>query len=160
LIHPVWSATTCDFPGAGLYIGLAPRHEHLIIARMCTPRQVRLITAGNIRLGENGAACPLEYYAVRDPSVVRVIPVSLPALPNGFRHVKLAFQFEKPQLLQDAVSMGQLDGRDIWAFVLTVGLPIATEDSFYRRAIGNYPSQSFTDLYARARELGCSETDL
>jgi hypothetical protein len=160
LIHPVWSATTCDFPGAGLYIGVAPRYEHLIIARMCTPRQVRLVTAGTTRLGNNGTVCPLEYYAVRDPSVARVIPVSLPPLPNGFRHVKLTFQFEKPHLLQDAVSLGQLEGKEIWAFVLTVGLPIAQEDSFYRRAIGNFPDQSVSDLYARARELRCSELDI
>ena len=156
----MWSATTCDFPGAGLYIGLAPRYEHLIVSRMYTPRQVRLITAAHTRLGNNGTACPLEYYAVRDPSVVRVIPVSLPPLPNGFRHVKLSFQFEKPQLLQDAVTVGHHDGKEIWAFVLTVGLPMAREEAFYKRAIGDFPSQSFSDLYARARDLGCDELDV
>jgi hypothetical protein len=126
---------------------------------MYSPKQVRLITAAQTRIGTNGSVCPLEYYAVRDPSVVRVIPVTLPPLPNGFRHVKLAFQFDKPHLLQDAVSLGHPDGKEIWAFVLTVGLPIPNEEAFYRRAIGDFPYQTFSDLYSRARDLGCAGVD-
>jgi hypothetical protein len=121
---------------------------------MFSPKQVRLITAGQTKIGVNGSVCPLEYYAVRDPSAVRVIPVNLPPLPNRFRHVKLAFQFDRPHLLQDAVSMGHPDGKEIWAFVLTIGLPQAREEGFYRRAIGDHPVQSFSDLYTRAHDLG------
>lgn len=126
---------------------------------MFSPKQVRLVTAAHTRLGNSGSACPLEYYAVRDPSCVRVVPVNLPPLPNGFRHVKLMFQFDKPHLLQDAVSVAQADGKDIWAFVLTIGLPIAQEESFYDRAIGNFPNQGFSELYARARDLGCQDIE-
>jgi hypothetical protein len=138
---------------------LVPWHEYLIVARMFTPRQVRLVTSASTRLGSGGVPCPLEYFAVRDPSIVRVIPVSLPPLPNGFRHVKLSFQFDRPHLLQDAVSTGQANGREIWAFIVTVGLPMGQEDEFYRKAIGDFPEQSFGDLYARARDLGCGGID-
>lgn len=124
---------------------------------MFSPKQVRLVTAAQTRLGNSGAPCPLEYYSVRDPSVVRVVPVSIPPLPNGFRHVKLMFQFDRPNLLHDAVSLGVPDGKDIWAFVLTIGMPTAREESFYRRAIGDYQNQTFSELYARARDLGCED---
>jgi len=153
LINPVWSATTCDFPGAGVYLGLAPRHEHLIVARMLTPRQVRLFTGARAGVGRSPA--PLEYYAVRDPSVVRVIPVSQPPLPNGFRHVRLAFQFEKPQLLADAVSVprGTHPGEQTFAFLMSIGLPLAEEDGFYGRVALDSPEPDFAELYARLSRL-------
>jgi hypothetical protein len=156
LISPVWSAITCDFPGAGVYIGNAPRFEHLIICRMLSPRQVRLITGATTRLGKAGSEVPLEYFAVRDPSVVRVVPVDKPAI-NGFRHVSLVFQIDRPQLLLDAVSVHpQLNALAIppAAFLLTVGLPVSREETFYRQAVVERPVGQFSDLYARIHELG------
>jgi hypothetical protein len=162
LISPVWSAITCDFPGVGVYIGQAPRFEHLIIARMLSPRQMRLVTGARTRLGPGGGGggeVGLEYYAVRDPSVVRVVPLDKPPI-NGFRHVSLIFQLERPQLLPDAVSLhpGLTPARaPVGTFLLTVGLPSAREEEFYRQAIVESPVSNFTDLYARIHDMGCRE---
>lgn len=159
MITPIWSATRCDFPGAGLYIGLAPRQEHLLVTRVHTPKRMRAFSGASTRFGDSGAFCPLEYYAVRDPSLVRVIPVKRPPLPNGLRHVKLAFQMggipklvalvEEVRATSDAAVLDSTA-----AFVMTIGLPLADEEGFYRRAVGMDPQQDFTDLYTRIRELG------
>jgi hypothetical protein len=159
LVHPIWSATTCDFPGAGVYIGLAPRFEHLLVARLLSPKRLRAITGAHTRFGAAGARCPLEYYAVRDPSVVRVIPVDRPPLPNGFRHVKLSIKLD---LTRSPVDAAELNSREPEAhatgsFLMTIGLPLAREDAFYERAIARFPEQDFTELYARMRELGSED---
>lgn len=158
MINPVWSATTCDFPGAGVYLGLAPRFEHLIVGRMLSPRQVRLFTGASVGMGKG--ASPLEYYAVRDPSVVRVIPLHQPPLPNGFRHVKLAYQFDRPQLLADAVTLCRTNpgmppgaGEAPSAFLVTIGLPLALEEQFFAQVTARGSHQEFGDLYARIAEL-------
>lgn len=138
-----------------MYIGHAPRPEHLVALRMLSPRQMRLITGARTRLGPRGGEVALEYFAVRDPSVVRVVPVDK-APVNGFRHVSLVFQIDRPSLLDDAVSLhpGIVPAvSPPQAFLLTVGLPIAREDEFYRRAIVDRPPGSFTDLYGRIAEM-------
>jgi hypothetical protein len=158
LINPVWSATSCDFPGAGLYIGLAPRLEHLVVAKVHAPKRVRHISGASARFGSVGTACPLEYYAVRDPSLVRVIPVKRPPLPNGFRHVKLSFQMSGVPRLAETVEdirrgADAATHESTAAFVMTIGLPVAEEDSFHRKAVAADPQQDFSDLYTRIREL-------
>jgi hypothetical protein len=160
LIHPIWSATTCDFPGAGVYIGLAPRFEHMLVARLLSPKRVRVVTGAHTRFGTGGTRCPLEYYAVRDPSVVRVIPIDRPPLPNGFRHVKLSFKLDQGRALQDAaagLNIAEASAHATGSFLMSIGLSLTREDAFYERAVGRYPDQDFTDLYARMRELGCEE---
>jgi hypothetical protein len=163
LIHPIWSATTCDFPGAGVYIGLAPRIEHTLVGRILSPKRVRLFTGAHTRFGSEGARCPLDYYAVRDPSVVRVIPVDRPPLPNGFRHVKLSFKFDRTRAVEDAMralkELSQPPTHFTGAFLMSIGLPLLREEAFYDRAVAQYPDQEFTDLYTRMRELGCDDED-
>ena len=139
-----------------MYLGSAPRFEHLIILRMLSPRQVRLITGATTRLGPVGAEVPLEYYAVRDPSVVRVVPVDR-APVNSFRHVHLVFQIDRPQLLPDAVSVHPRmpgGGGPPCAFLLTVGLPLSREEQFYSRAIADPPVGPFADLFGRLHQMG------
>ena len=158
MINPVWSATTCGFLGAGVYLGLAPRFEHLIVARRLSARQVRLFTGSTVGIGRGAA--PLDYYAVRDPSVVRVSPVHQPPRPNGFRHVKLAFQFEHRSGAEEAVVVARPSapcGKPISeapvAFLLTIGLVNGQEQAFYRDVVADWPSQEFADLYARIAHL-------
>jgi hypothetical protein len=163
LVHPVWSATTCDYPGAGVYIGLAPRREHVLIGRILSPKRLRVVAGGCVRFGTDGGQSSIEYYAVRDPSVVRVIPVDRPPLPNGFRHVKLSFKFDRTKTVDDLArevnQVPELEADASAAFLMTIGLRIGREDWFYERAIGRHADQEFTDLYARLRELGCQVDD-
>lgn len=157
LQHLVWSATTCDFPGAGLYLGLAPSGEHASVARRFSPRQVRISTHGTVKVRHDGPPWPLNYFAVRDPSIVRVVPLDKPPLPNGFRHVKLHFQFDNaaPGAHDESGRVVPEANPEISAaFVLTIGLPLAREDEFFAEAIGNWPAQDWGDVYRRLREMG------
>jgi hypothetical protein len=155
LVHPVWSATSCDFPGAGLYIGLAPIVELHLVSRLLAPKRLRTTSGGTTRFGQDGSVCPMVYCAVRDPSVVRVIPVKRPPLPNGYRHVKLSFQLAGlkvdetlDELRQIAGGSTAMDGTG--TFVMTIGLPIAEEPAFHQRLVGGgEPIQDFADLYTR-----------
>lgn len=169
--HFVWSATTCDFPGAGVYLGLAPYSEHVAVARWLTSRQLRVFTGGRIRVSTDGLSWNLNYYAVRDPSAVKVKPLDKPPLPNGFRHVKLAFQFDRAATPPEdsAASKVSSEGGSLLseprspelttaAFVLTIGLPMAREDQFFELAIGNHPDQDWGDVYGRMLEMGCKDT--
>jgi hypothetical protein len=132
--------------------------EHEVVARLLAPKRLRRLTGASTRFGHNGARCPLDYYAVRDPSVVRVIPVKRPPMPNGFRHVKLSFQMtglsmeEALEQLRRGPDAGGMDSTA--AFVMTIGLPVAEEESFFQRAVAVEPNQDFTDLYTRIRDLG------
>lgn len=158
MVQPIWSATSCDFPGAGLYIGLAPRLEHLVVAHLLTPKRVRAITGASTRFGNTGSVCKLEYYAVRDPSLVRVIPVNRPPLPNGFRHVKLSFQLQGIAKLAEGLEeirkgVDAMELESTAAFIMTIGLPVGDEDQFYQRGVAVDPNQDFTDVYTRIREM-------
>ncbi len=134
-----------------------------MVARLHAPKRMRTLTGASARIGESGAVCPLVYYAVRDPSLVRVIPVKHPPLPNGSRHVKLAFQVgmlpglpvlvESIRRTEDPATLESTN-----AFVMTIGLPVNDEDAFYQRGVAADPQQDFTDLYTRFRELGRRDT--
>jgi hypothetical protein len=129
--------------------------EHLVVARMYTPRQLKVFAGCTVRVGTSPT--PLQYYAVRDPSIVRVIPLNIPPGPDGFRHMKLAFQFDRPQLLADAVTVARPNSAPATdlpaAFLLSIGLVIAQEEQFFRRTIVDPGHQEFPDLYTRVREL-------
>lgn len=150
-----WSATTCDFPGAGLYLGLAPSGEHTSVAQRFSTRQLRVLTGGSVRVRNDGPNWPLNYFAVRDPSTVRVVPLDKPQLPNGFRHVKLHFQFG------NAAAAGEEDGQRTLpeaspdassAFLVTIGLPIPREEDFFREMVLGHAEQEWGEIYRRVRE--------
>jgi hypothetical protein len=158
----VWSATTCDFPGAGLYLGLAPWVEHVTAARRLTSRQLKVFTGARVQMRKDADTWPLNYFAVRDPSAVKVIRLDKPPLPNGFRHVRLAVQLERGQGLDPAVwafppGMDALPTPGTAAFVLTIGLPIPKEESFFRDAVAGHSGQDWGDIYRRMQDLGCRE---
>lgn len=149
-----WSATTCDFPGAGLYLGLAPSSEHAAVAQRFSSKQLRVYVGGFVRVRNDGPNWPLNYFAVRDPSTVRVVPLDKPQLPNGFRHVKLHFQFGNaaagdddaerpvPPVMPDASA----------AFIVTIGLAISREEEFFHEMVFSHPEQDWGEIYRRARE--------
>lgn len=155
--HLAWSATTCDFPGAGLYLGLAPSSEHATVARRFSAKQVRILIDGTVRVRHDGPSWPLNYIAVRDPSTVRVVPLDRPPLPNGFRHVKLHFQFDNaaPGAADETGRTMPVSSPEISsAFILTIGLPLVREDEFFNEAVSAWPAQDWGDVYRRLRDLG------
>jgi hypothetical protein len=160
-----WSATTCDYPGAGVYVGLAPDYEHMAVARGLACRQARVFVGGRMKFIPAGRPWAFNYYAVRDPSAVRVVPVSRPPLAGGFRHVELRVSINRngqrdaivvrppqnrptPDKLFDA-HLGAAAG-----FLLTIGLPIEQEAGFFGRLIEEHVDQDWSDVYARLIEEG------
>jgi len=169
--HLLWSATTCDYPGAGLYFGLSLHAEHVAIARFLTSRQVRTLIGGTVTLRVGEPPFPINFFAIRDPSAVKVKPVDKPPLHNGFRHVKLSCNFDRAQSTPESENVArQLDelarrlapaGKppSTAAFVMTIGLSIAREDKFFHDAIQSHPGQGWDELYQRMKDLGCKAED-
>lgn len=169
ILNLAWSASTCDFPGAGLYLGLAPISEHLAVARGLTARQLRLYTGGITAVRE-GELWVLNYFAVCDPSAVKVKPLNKPPLPNGFKHVILMFQLDKAGRAESAAALhdnleatlspgapsgGMVPG---WgSFIMTIGLGPRKEAGFFSDWISSHPKQSWGDLYLRLSDEGCRE---
>jgi hypothetical protein len=168
--HLLWSATTCDYPGAGLYFGLSLHAEHVALARCLTPKQVRTVLGGTVTLRPGEAPFPINYFAVRDPSAVKVKPVDKPPLHNGFRHVKITCNFERVQPTPETETIArQVDdhGRRLAAgkppstaaFLITIGLSMSREDQFHKAALLKTPAQGWDELYQRMRDLGCQAED-
>jgi hypothetical protein len=165
--HLQWSATTCDFPGAGVYFGLAVPREHAAVARQLTVKQLRTMAGGSVVLRADAPPFPFNYFAVRDPSAVKVKALNQPPLENGFRHVELAFNFERsykphhdPEAERAAAELEEACERDgkpaTAAFLVTIGLPLAREDGFFRELIGRHPGQGWEDFYHRIAVMGAS----
>ena len=155
-LHIGWSACTADFRGAGLYLGIATRSEIEGVQHGLTLKQVRVYTGETVRLHETRLS-PITYFAVRDPSAVKVKPVDRPALENGFRHVKLVFNFDRlppaevraaalpPETCEEDPAADQAAG--LPTFLMTVGLAPGKEESFFQRAVCDHPEQSWGELF-------------
>ncbi len=143
MIAPItWSATDHSFAGAGAYVGLSSCVQQFTVARWLLPRRAALHASGSVAMRPTHA-WPLVYFAVRDPSAVRVIPVR-PGRDPGRRHVLLQFDFghrrpEPPRLDDGAGGTRDLarlrshcDEKLHGVFVLTVGLAPAAEQDFIR----------------------------
>lgn len=162
--HIGWSACTTDFRGAGLYLGIATRSEIEGVQQGLTVKQVRVYSGNSVRLQESRLS-PITYFALRDPSAVKVKPVDRPPLENGFRHVKLVFNFDRlppPKARAAAVPPDepceedpQLEGETgVPTFLMTVGLPPGKEEPFFQRTVCDHPEQSWGELFRRLSEMG------
>lgn len=144
----VWSAAACEFPGAGVYVGLSPHAEHVELARGLTLKQARVFADGSLVVREASHAWLINYFAVRDPSCVRVRPVARP-------HVELVFRLGRPRHLLDALATSGLEGQrplvaeDLSAFLLTIGLPAAAEEDFFRVVLAEAAHPDWAELYER-----------
>lgn len=151
----VWSAAACEFPGAGVYVGLSPHAEHFALARGLSLRQVRIFADGSVTVHDPSHAWLINYFAVRDPSCVRVKPVGRPRSPGERPHVELVFRLGRPRPTLDALATSGLEGQrppveiDLSAFVLTVGLPITAEEDFYRAVLAESAHLDWDELYER-----------
>jgi hypothetical protein len=162
----VWSAATCDFRGAGAYIGLAPDYEHIAAARGLGAKQANLYVGGRMRSGGEARPWPINYYAIRDPSAIRVIPVSKPVLPNGFRPVHLRFNFPEHNGRTTVIVAPPGEGRQDrealphasaapMGFVVTIGLPIEREADFFGKIIEHHLDQEWAEVFQRVHDYGC-----
>jgi hypothetical protein len=164
-LRPVlWSAATCSFKGAGVYVGLAPDYEHLAVARGLSSKQLHLFVGGRMRTDGEQRPWGIHYYAVRDPSAVRVVPVGKPALPNGFRPVHLRFKFPEHNGRSTVVVAAphEPEAREIACaaaapigFVMTIGLSEEKERDFFLKIIEEHLDQNWGEVFQRVHEYGC-----
>jgi hypothetical protein len=158
----IWSAATCDFRGAGVYVGLAPEGEHIVVARGVGAKQMQAYVGGQMRQRGETRPWPIHYYAVRDPQAIRVIPVHQPALPNGFKPVQLRFRFPphngRNATILTPSSLRPIDhtpAGPIAGFVITVGLQMDKELEFFQRTIENHLDQDWDEVFRRVAAYGC-----
>jgi hypothetical protein len=105
---------------------------------------------------------PVNYFAIRDPSSVRVVPVRTPPLPGGFRHVDLRFQIGRNGS-REAVVIVPRNGHSGGApldqavpaaagFLVSVGLPIAREQEFFEKMVLHNRDRHWNDVYTQLGE--------
>lgn len=134
--HVTWSGAAYSFSGAGAYVGMASCEEHYSVARVILPRQGWVYPGGGTKLVK---VLPTVYFAVRDPSAVRIVPVA--DRRNRVRkHVLLGFDGGKKGPHDPAVpAMEQLkkhcDEKLHGVFIVTVGLPVREESRFFRSVV-------------------------
>lgn len=158
-----WTAIDIEFSGAGVYLGFAPADEHELVTGRLSQKQARAFTGGTIAVRADRVS-PLRYYAVRDPSAVKVKPVVRAS--DGTRHVHLIFGFVKKSRSGGVVVEASCDGPSLWpvaptgypAFILTIGLPIDREESFHERVVCAEPSQTLAEVCRRVTEAARSLT--
>jgi hypothetical protein len=163
----LWSAATCGFKGAGVYVGLAPGYEHMAVARGLGAKQMQLYLGGRVKACGEVRPWPINYFAVRDPSAVRVIPVHQPPLPNGFKAVRLQFRFP-PQNGRSSITIAAPRAgiqasacaaeESPAGFIVSVGLPIEREQRFFEETIRGHRDQDWEDVFVRIADLGCRDT--
>jgi hypothetical protein len=160
-----WSAATCDFRGAGVYVGLAPEYEHMAVARGLGAKQIQIYVGGRIRAQGEARPWALHYYAIRDPSAVRVIPVHQPKLPNGFKPVQLRFRFPPNNGRHAVVVCPPADSRSGTVaaaapvgFIVSVGLAAERELAFFHETVERHLDQDWEQVFRRVAELGCRGT--
>ena len=151
----VWTAATCDFKGAGVYIGLAPDFEQIAVARGLSARQARVFVGGRIVLPPI-QRLSINYFAIRDPSAVRVVPVQSPQRTAGFRHVELRFTLgrngQRDAIVVSPAPNSHTNGHSRWpgiGFLLSVGLPQEREQEFFRSMIAEHPDTEWSGLCSR-----------
>lgn len=151
--HLSWSALTTNCSGFGVYTGLSRHAEHSIFARGLTFKQMRVFADGMITVHDDRRAWILNYFAVRDPSVARVIPIDQPSAVPDFRPVQLMLRIGRPRIAFDSFAVSGLyaqigsDQSEMAAFVLTIGLPAAREEEFFGKILAGHPHSTWETLY-------------
>jgi hypothetical protein len=158
----VWSAATCQYPGAGVYVGSAPQWEHLVLARGLSHKQLRIFIGGRLTFEGERRPWPIYYYALRDPSAARVVPIRNGRLPSGFDAVELRFRVGGAGA--DSVVPPGPERLQSWAaetndcppagFIVTIGLDITKESGFFCKSLDSH-DLDWTELYSRIVRMGC-----
>jgi hypothetical protein len=150
--HLVWSATSCELPGAALFFGLARQADVASLCGWRTKRQMAIFSGAPVSaLG--GRSLPTYYLAIRDPSCIRVKVVDGAPCTDGVRYVSLIFERERQVAASEAAAMLEHDGGSDAAFVITISLPIAKEEQFSREALPQ-GDEEWTEMFERLCGLG------
>jgi hypothetical protein len=162
--HLVWSARECIFPRAGVYYGLAPHGTCHEAAAGLMPRRGSVYVGGRTEV-RSGVPLPLHYFAVRDPSAVRVVPAKGRAAPEDAAHVSLVLLLPAPEtggpagtapegngVLGAIAGAAQVDSQS--GFVMTIGLRKEREREFFEAVVLRPEVQPFGGLCERIQGAG------
>ena len=156
----IWSASTCKHPGAGVYLGLAPQREHMIVARALSRRQAKVFVGGRVRGPGENRPWQIYYYAVRDPSAVRVVPINGAANGRGFGAAELRFRL--PPAADEAVAApGPVCRQEAGdpapaAFLMTIGLGSGEDRIFFQHTIGA-GDRTWSEVFELVLERACGD---
>lgn len=161
-----WLAITCNLEGADVYLGLAAGMDdvlaHAIKADQMVAfpfQQIRLTTADDDNM-------PLRVYAVRDPAIVSVVPLSGDPPMEGFHRVRLDFRLRgwsstdrSAPTAAEAKAPGGVaqppPQAPVMAFLLTIGLLPEREDQFYRTVVKDFLARSWMTMPRLLKQIGC-----
>lgn len=159
-----WNAETCRFSETDVYLGLAPGLEEFTLAKMFGPAVLARYPADSLPIASNGVkseTVPLRLYALRDPEVCTITRNGNRSPIAGFKRVKLHFNpaaangnFNMPS----TESSGHTDLPPVVAFVMTIGLSLDQERSFFEHIVNDLIKKSWSSLPDLLREVGCASS--
>lgn len=172
-----WMALTCTLEGTDIYLGLAAGLDD-VAAHRISAQQMVAFPYQHIRIASgDDEEVPLRVYAVRDPSIIRVEPMTELAPIEGFTRVRLHLVYpahanhkkgeqtaaQAKSSLATAKSGSPANGHvdslsemPVMAFLLAIGLGRAQEDDFYRIVVDDFLKRSWITIPRLLREIGCS----
>jgi hypothetical protein len=103
--------------------------------------------------GLGGRLLPTYYFAIRDPSCIKVKSVDAAPRQDGVRYVSLLFERDRMVPAEEAAALLRHDGESDSAFIVTVSLPVAREEQFCR-AVLPQSEEEWTDMFDRLCSMG------
>jgi hypothetical protein len=158
-----WSANTCRYSDADVFLGIAPGMEEDALRKAFGPDVLHSFPSRAIRItSQNAPESPdtivLRLLAVRDASVVSIQNDSRRADVPGFRYVKLVFNSSLAAGMDPHVpEVNEVEHStpSVIAFLLTIGLTAEQEQHFFNGVVTEFLDRSWSSLPQLLREVGC-----
>lgn len=154
------TAYTCRINATDVYLGLAAGLDD-ILAHNADANQLMALPLRRIAIANGHTTeVPLRVLAVRDSSIVNVLPVDGPA-PEGFKRVQLRFTVGAIRKNGNGHASDEFHapGR-VMAFVLTFGLSPDQEDHFFQKLFNDLLRDSWISLPKLLHDIGCDSSHL
>jgi hypothetical protein len=155
-----WSALACPLRGAGGYLGVSPWVEQERVALSLSARRGVVYDGGKARV-RAAAPWPVRYFAIRDPSLIRVIPLDHRGPGPDDRHVTLMVKLngngthDADGVPRAAIPLAPPnDPEQMGVFMMTVGLRPELEAAFCRHAAHAAAGHNWQELCALMRHAG------
>jgi len=158
-----WSAHTCNYSQADVYIGIAPGGEDALLRQMYPPLALATYPGRELPItqaGANSELVPLRLYALRSPEACSVEQLGDDGSVDGFHRVKLHFRLPSRPRAADPALSPILIARPVppvVAFLITLGLSIDDERNFFEHIVADFLDHSWSSLPRLLREVGCAE---